>query len=58
MRIKDFIETLNQFDPDTELVIDVEGSFCSPKIQRDIVMYKHHYTGTTFTDEAIVLSKI
>lgn len=57
MRIKDFMDVLNQFDPNTELVIDVDGSFVSPIVQRDIVYYKHKYSGIAYTDEAIVLSK-
>ncbi|MCR4830680.1 MAG: hypothetical protein K5883_04425 [Pseudobutyrivibrio sp.] len=51
------MNVLNQFDPNTELVIDVDGSFVSPIVKRDIVYYKHKYSGIAFTDEAIVLSE-
>lgn len=57
MRIRDFIETLNQFDPDIELVIDVNGKFITPSVKREVVHYKHEYTGTTYKDEALVLAK-
>ncbi len=57
MRIRDFIETLNQFDPDIELVIDVNGKFITPSVKREVVHYKHEYTGTSYKDEAVVLAK-
>ncbi len=57
MRISDFIETLKQYDQDTELVIDVDGTYITPAVDRKIVHFKHEYSGTSFTDNAIVLSK-
>ncbi len=57
MRIVDFIETLKQFDPDTELVIDLDGNFITPAIAKKIVHFKHDFSGTSFKDNAIVLSK-
>lgn len=57
MRLADFIETLKQYDPDTELVIDLDGKFITPSVNKKIVHYKHEYSGTSFIDNAIVLSK-
>ena len=57
MRIKDFIEKLEQFDPETEVVINVDGDFISPKMKKDIVMFKHNYSGVSFKDDCVVLSK-
>lgn len=57
MRIRDFIETLNQFDPDIELVIDVDGKYITPAIKNEVVHFKHEYTGTAYRDDAIVLSE-
>ncbi len=56
MRIKDFIETLSQYDPNIELVIDVEGKYITPKVKRDIVTFKHEYNGVLYKDEAVVLT--
>ena len=57
MRIKDFIEKLEQFDPETEIVINCDDEFISPKMKKDIVMFKHNYSGVSFKDDCIVLSK-
>ena len=57
MRLKDFIETLSQYDPDTELVIDLDGKFVTPSISREVVHYKHDYSGASYKDTAVVLSK-
>lgn len=56
MRIKDVIEKLSKYDPDTEVVVGVDGDFFSPNLKRDIVLYKHNYSGISYKDEAIVLS--
>ncbi|MBR5637309.1 MAG: hypothetical protein IKW81_10310 [Pseudobutyrivibrio sp.] len=56
MRIKDVIETLNQYDPNTELVINVEGEYISPEVKRDFVTFKHRYNGVLYKDEAVVLT--
>ena len=42
MRLKDFIETLSQYDPDTELVIDLDGKFVTPSISRDMIIQGLH----------------
>lgn len=57
MRIVDLIEKLKQYDPDTELVIDLDGKFITPSIHERIVHFKHEYSGSSFKDDAIVLSK-
>ena len=57
MKIKDFIEELSRFDQDIELVIDVDGDFITPSMSREVVHFKHDYSGTSFKDLAIVLSK-
>lgn len=57
MRIKDIIAELGQYDENIELVIDVDGKCATPAfMKKDIVLFKHDYSGTLFTDEAIVLS--
>lgn len=56
MKIKDVIKELNQFDQDIELVINVDGKFITPSINRDIVYYKHDFNGCSYTDEAIVMA--
>ena len=56
MKIKDLINTLNQFDPETELVIDINGEYISPKVKHDIVPFRHHYNGVFYKDDAVVLS--
>ena len=57
MRIRDFIEELNQYDQDIELVIDVDGTFVTPSVNREVVHFKHDFSGIAFKDEAIVLAK-
>ena len=57
MKIRDFIEELSRFDQDIELVIDVDGDFITPSMSREVVHFKHDYSGTSFRDLAIVLSK-
>lgn len=57
MRIKDVIAELSQYDENIELVINVDGKYATPSsMKKDIVHFKHDYSGTEFTDEAIVLS--
>lgn len=56
MKIKDFMKTLSSFDPEIELVIDVNGEFVTPSVQDKVVYFKHDYSGTTFKDEAVVLA--
>lgn len=41
MKIKDLVRTLDQFDPEMELVIDVDGEYVSPEVKRDIVAFRH-----------------
>ena len=55
MRIKDFIEKLNEYDENIEIVIKTSKGYSSPKVKKDIVKYKHDYSGTEFIDDAIVL---
>ena len=55
MRIRDFIEELNQYDQDIELVIDVNGKFITPSVKKEVVHFKHDYSGSTYKDNAIVL---
>lgn len=55
MRIKDFIEKLNEYDENIEIVIKTSKGYSSPKVKKDIVKYKHEYSGTEFIDGAIVL---
>ncbi|WP_155951050.1 hypothetical protein [Pseudobutyrivibrio sp. MD2005] len=57
MRIKDFIETLSQYDENIELVINVDGKFITPSVNREVVHFKHEYTGTSYKDSAVVLAK-
>ncbi len=57
MRVVDLIELLKEQDPNIELVIDVNGKYVTPAIKKSIVHYKHEYSGTTYTDEALVLSE-
>ncbi len=57
MTIKDFINVLSQYDPDTELVIKTEDAFVSPNIKREVVSFKHKYNGVYYKDNAIVLSE-
>ncbi len=56
MRISDVIEALSQYDPNTEIVIDVDGAFVSPKIKKQVVAFKHNYNGVFYKDDAVVLS--
>ena len=56
MRIKDLIEELSQYDQNIELVVNVDGEYVSPKMKRDCVMFKHHYNGVAYRDNAVVLS--
>ncbi len=55
MRIKDFIEMLNEYDENIEIVIKTSKGYSSPKVKKDIVKYNHEYSGTEFIDDAIVL---
>lgn len=57
MRIKDFIETLSQYDQDIELVINADGKFITPKLNKAVVCFKHDYSGMYFKDNAIILSE-
>lgn len=57
MRIKEFIETLNQYDPDIEIVIDVDGNYVTPILKKSVVNFKHDYSGMCFKDDAIILSE-
>ncbi len=57
MRVKEFIETLEKFDENAELVIKVDGSYITPQMKEDIVHYQHDYNGVSYRDIAIVLSK-
>lgn len=57
MRIKDFIETLQEYDQNIELVINVDGEFITPSINRKVVHFKHDYSGIAYKDDAIVLTK-
>jgi len=55
VRIKDFIETLKDLDENLEIVIATSDGYVSPKIKKDIVNFKHAYSGVTYTDDAITL---
>ena len=57
MRIKDFIETLSQYDSNIELVINVDGKYTTPKLNKAVVRFKHDYSGMYFQDNAIILSE-
>jgi hypothetical protein len=57
MRIKDIIAELSQYDENIELVVNVDGKCATPSsMKKDIVHFKHDYSGTVYTDEAVVLS--
>ncbi len=55
MKIKDLVRTLDQFDPEMELVIDVDGEYVSPEVKRDIVAFRHKFNGVYYKDNAVVL---
>ena len=55
MRIKDFIETLKDLDENIEIVIATPDGYASPKVKKDIVNFKHDYSGVTYMDDAITL---
>lgn len=55
MKIKDFIEKLNEYDENIEIVIKTSKGYSTPKVKKDIVKYKHDYSGIEFIDDAIVL---
>ena len=57
MRIKDFIAELSQYDENIEIVLDVDGNCSTPSsVKKDVVHFKHDYSGTSYKDDAIVLS--
>ncbi len=58
MKIKDFIAELSKYNENIELVIDINGNYLVPSLKKDIVNFKHEVSGTSYIDEAIVLSKI
>lgn len=55
MRIKEFVKLLEEYDEDIEIVIKTPDGYASPKVKKDIVKYKHEYSGTEFIDDAIIL---
>ena len=55
MRIKEFVKLLEEYDEDIEIVIKTPDGYASPKVKKDIVKYKHDYSGTEFIDDAIIL---
>lgn len=57
MRIKDVIAELSQYDENIEIVINVDGKCQTPSMKKDIVHFRHDFTGTAYNDEAIVLSE-
>lgn len=57
MKIKDLIEQLNQYDPEIEVVVNIDNSYISPKLTKDIVPFKHNFNGVFYKDDAIVLSE-
>ena len=48
---------VNPASPETEIVIDIDGDFVSPKMTEKVVHFKHNYSGMSYKDNAVILTK-